>query len=211
MIDIRAILSECDFSDLSEDNFMEKIINHIPEDWGCAHGASRLVLFPPGEDFVIKIPFLGYIDSCDNEFYVFSGVNTDRERSWDYCYSEILMRKAAKERNEAPEILAKVKFECYVNGYPIYTQKKVSPLSCPERWDDAPIENYLPDGYVTEDIKYFAKRTSNEWVAAIFNYYGSKMFNKIMDVLVNLSDIYEDNVGYLDDRPVVIDYAGYQS
>lgn len=215
--DVLALLQFCDFSgEITHETFESKIINKLKIscnlEFEYLHGATKIVLILPNEDFVIKIPFNGDYD-YHNKFYNFCGAYSIFEEEysedkWDYCNREKEIYLFAASNN-FQYLFAKTELIGYVQGYPIYTQTKAK--------------------IYKEDIKkknYYQKLASTKkkcreincpcfcegWLVDVIDYYGEKEFEKIMLFLQDNEldgDLHDSNLGYIDGKPVLVDYSDY--
>lgn len=63
-----------------------------------------------------------------------------------------------------------------------------------------------------ESVDEYCYQSSEEILYTfIENVYGEKVANRINDFCINhdINDIHNGNIGYLNDKPIIIDYAGY--
>ena len=103
------------------------------------HGATKLVIIPKKEDFVIKIPYTGSYEYYSG-YYSNSIYRQGREdywefvagenpfRPWDYCANEIIRYDKALENGFA-KYFAKTELLGFIHNYPIYIQEKCVTLS----------------------------------------------------------------------------------
>lgn len=209
------LFKNCDFSyGISYENYEETILECLPEDFKFAYnyGVSKLVILPEHENFVIKIPFSGVGLKCEKPFEY---ANEDNQHCWDYCATEILYYHAAKTKFRAAPVLAKPRFVGYVSGYPIYVQQKA--VTFGERYGDR-------QPYIMEDSaelrykKSIVRSTCNstgmyifnmKWLTDVLDYYGEKQFDIFVNFINTLSDLHNQNIGYIGDRPVIIDFSDW--
>jgi len=155
------------------------------------HGATRFVLVPDDKekDFVIKIPY------NDNQYAP--------GHDWDYCATEEDRYYIAEEKGMS-KYFAKIEFVGYVNNYPIYVQEKcimnidyVSSVNADEIHETRSLSPY--------------RGIDPEWLTAFRLTYGKEAFFRFINFIQDLEwddDLYY-NVGFLNDLPVVVDYASY--
>lgn len=204
------IFKDCDFSDMiNRDNFGEAILNNLPDnfDYNYFYGVSKLCLIPKGSDYVIKIPFNTEWYDWDREYVYFFNANHDDNRKWDYCMSELLIYNLAK-KEKIEKIFCKTRFLGCVNNYPIYIQERANPI-------------YLMDGirysdHRTDRISEYCHQRNFQifhsvWMADALEYYGQKIFNNAMSFIKynHINDLHNENIGYIGNRPVLIDFSGY--
>ncbi len=209
------IFANCDFEgDIHSNNFKEKIIDHLPQDFICDYdnGVSKVCIIPVQTNFVIKIPFNS---SKDNYFYeeeseFFCNANSCFGHEWDYCFTELLLYNLAK-KEKIDKAFCKTRLLGCVNNYPIYIQEKASTVrSLIKKVDN--ISSIKKKG-----IKYCQEKKfscfDSSWIGDAIQYYGEKRANKIMSFIDKhqIGDLYEDNIGYIGNRPVLIDFSDYCS
>lgn len=192
------------------------------------HGATKLVLIPTEEsmDFVIKIPFTGTVNyhsslcttsssSKTSSYYDYAAESyTDFHNSgncegfWDYCATEADRYNIAKE--EGFEIyFAETRLIGYVHEYPIYVQEKCTVYS-------GIINSHDPDSNkktvkVCKDAG-FDYWMPIDWLTDFRFYYGEARLKEFIHFLYEkqwYDDLRGPNLGYIGDRPVLIDYSGY--
>lgn len=212
-------LEHCNFDELSEytfrDNILETFREQYKHSWYYETGASKLVIIPDAQNFVIKIPFEGYHpeaewDDEECEYYEcdfehFYGADTDNE--WDYCEVEATRYELSKTYG-VEECFAKCQKVAEIDGYPIYMQEKAEMYNCLDT-----------SKHTEEDKKSVSKICSEncyncfnaDWLSDVFNYFGEKIFYVFMQFLsdFNVNDLHSGNIGYINGRPVLIDYSGW--
>lgn len=191
---ILKILSDCKInkeelfiSDSIED-IENKIVSQIPYgnySFYAVSGATKLCLIFENEKLVIKIPFNATYDYMENKIVKFRNANYYNIllESWDYCSKEVEYYNRAKKWG-LEEVFLENKKIGFVNGYPIYMQQKA-------------------------EFKY--EETEIEWWTNCEEHYGKKFYSKLIGFLSSwhIEDLHSHNLGYYNDRPVIIDYAGY--
>lgn len=215
-------LSACHLSrDICDTNCCQQIEYLLPEgqvDYDFCHGATKAVIVPDNENFVIKIPFNvsdGYYDEdeheWDSEEELLNG-NDDNRFYWDYCLQEVLVYRAARRAGVA-KAFAQTKLIGHVKGRPIYIQPKVEHdrLPYPIDWDS---KEYLESTHKTTRIVRAADAPSipEVWAYTAYHYYGEAFFTKLINFLgdhPHINDLHGDNTGFLRGRPVLCDYSGY--
>lgn len=205
------------FCDRDNDDFMENIKNYFSYEYG----ATKIVLIPKYElnirNYVIKIPYSGnnkysyYLDlngeeheeESYEEFY-----NADcEEEPWNYCQAEVNRYKIAYEEG-FKDNFAKTEYIGEVRGYPIYAQEKCTVFS----------RSSGGKFYSTFALEETSNLTHNyyginlKWLTDFRFFYGDNHLSNFINFISNNEwddDLRSDNLGYIGDRPVVIDYAGY--
>ena len=52
-----------------------------------------------------------------------------------------------------------------------------------------------------------------EWLSDAFHFYGEKIFHKLLEFIrtVGINDLHDGNIGYIGNRPVLVDYSSFDS
>lgn len=213
----------CEFPSDDGENFGYELLADLDDDtidWNS--GASKMVIIPKNENYVVKIPFNGYYNSIydedengeekyiDDEFIEFSKAGD--ENGWDYCEVEAKLYEEAEDRN-LEQCFAKTEWIGDAHGYPIYKQEKAEIFGMME--DDS--IKRRSDEEKNSAKKQLAKEGVNiyhiciDWVLDFIEYYGKEMLYKFMDFLTDfhIGDLHSDNIGYINGRPVLVDYSGF--
>ena len=214
---------------LGEDNAEDFIRNktHFPETfkftWNM--GASKLVILPCGEDFVIKIPFNAqyFDDEIDTEtgevlseggWECFTSYEYDSENmdfDGNYCGREAdISDIAAAEDLEECFAITECVGRC--RGYLIYKQARATTIL-------ADVLDEKSDSLSIEERKSIRDKCNNMgvygfniyWLKDFLEFFGEEIL-KQLDRFINtydINDLHTSNVGYIGNRPVLIDYSGY--
>lgn len=230
--EILLYLKECIFDgELSDQNFYSKIINFLPKNVSWDAGVTKLVLTFPETDFVIKIPFNGesrtvykkddngrdlldengdyIIDEEESSFLPFEGAFVKEEvDAWNYCQAELEMYQKAIE-DEVEDFLLQIDIFAVINEHPIYFQKKADTFSSSRDWD-----NYDEDTVKDSRKKCREKEVkcfNAAWISDAFEFYNNEeqVCNFLAFATSWLEDLHSDNVGYVGNKPVIIDYGGF--
>lgn len=214
-----SIFKNCDFYNLAEDNYEEKILYELPGDFSYQffHGVSKLCIIPEGADYVIKIPFNSFWDIDTEEFLDFENANFDDEHYWDYCFTEVICYNKAKSK-KVNKAFCKAKLLGLVNDYPIYIQERAETYYNLKKKGKNQESDYNDEDDRTPRTKDYCKKHgffcfNPIWCADAIEYYGKKRFNKIMSFVKenNIGDLHTDNIGYVGRKPVFIDFSDYNS
>lgn len=228
--EILKAFEKCDFYQLTAHNFEDKILAHLPDDLDCKwdNGVSKVVFIFPGCDFVIKIPFMGeseeqeeydedydeYYGTGEYIFYPFEGAD-DLESGDDYCLVEELRYNKALEADngvgEIAQLFAHTQFVDFVNGYPIYRQPLCSIFADVKRYKIYSHEKTSSTNDACEQIDCHCFNA--EWLSDVIDYYGQDIFQKFMNFLreEDITDLHSANIGYIGDRPVLVDYSSFDA
>jgi hypothetical protein len=212
------LFSNCIFDgELSSEDAEEKIFLHLPENfiYEWREGASKLVIIPDNADYVIKIPYTGrrYWD-YENEEYIhskFTFANNTDEYFWDYCLTETLLWRIAKNEN-VNQIFAKERIIGAINKHPIYIQQRAEVYGYSDKYDSA------SDDERQKTIKHCEQKHFNifedellSWQTDALEYYGEKKFDKIMSFIkkYEIGDLHDSNLGYIGEKPIILDYSDF--
>ena len=212
--EIIKLLSECEFDgELYSEVVNEKIFEHLPDDfrYDWNEGASKLVIKPYNEDYVIKIPYNGQYYDSSKKFEPFLSANNSDKYFWDYCMTETLVWRLAKTEN-IHKAFAKERIIGMINGHPIYIQQKVEVFTDSDAYylDDEIKKKKTADYCERKGLRTFYEEALT-WQADALEYYGPKQFDKIMSFIErnNIGDFHNNNLGYIENRPVFLDYSDF--
>lgn len=193
------------FSEDDVDNFVSSIDFNTVPDFEWEVGATKLVIIPIEEDYVIKIPFNGSWKYGD--FFYFNGA----ESSFcdDYCEAELNIYEQAKQKGYERFFMPLVRVDCGVE-YPVYVQQKV------ESYESEGEKNYFSKAS-KERIKNSKKARfltlPLEWKCCCLDSFNSiEEFDEFITFLcteeINM-DLHRGNIGFLNKQAVILDYGGY--
>lgn len=204
------------FHEGRNDEFLNSLKNKLFQgNYEIAHGATKLVIIPTFEDFVIKLPYTGLWTSYDyknsDESYFSDEDYQDfyyadcKEREWDYCGGEAQRFLIAKE-NGLGQHFAETRLIGLINDYPVYVQEKCTILTN--------YNTYHTYNERAETIKVCPHCAGIDvsWLTDFRLYNGKKELIYFLKFIHNLQwddDLRSANLGYINDRPVLIDYAGF--
>lgn len=231
-------LSDMSFSEFSEEccNDLLDALRGVKWDYDWEYGATKIVIMPKNMDFVVKIPFLGHVieeepdvdcsecpyrdengcDSCcyDSEWvfreFCLAGDIFDE---WDYCKAEKDRYNHAKEFG-LEKALAETQLWFVVNNYPIYIQPKCSIFSQGGRSKTDLTE-------ITDEKRKTIRSKCDEqdvhcfnvtWLCDLLEYFGDVYFEQFLSFLKENNynrDLHSSNIGYLNGKPVLVDYSGF--
>jgi hypothetical protein len=152
------------------------------------YGATRGCFIPYDEsDYVLKFDFDGLEEV--------------------YCDREVEIYKKACEKGLGA-CFTKIEPYDYICNVQVYKEEYVPETSAREYTIDK------------EDLEVIKRRTSKHpgapgipptWVKDFIDYFGMAMYEDFLDFIISygINDLHFCNLGYIDDRPVVFDYAGF--
>jgi len=158
------------------------------------YGASKITLFfTEYPNYCIKIPFNVDIDEAD------------------ICEKENNIYHDA-QKNQVSTILLPIIKIGSINNHNIYAQYVGQPLA---ENTDILVSN---SDSIKKISKTASKKDSNiienatdsiEWNYYVLQYYGFKKGYKILNYLYyNLSDLRDENIGFIGEKPIIFDYGG---
>ena len=220
--EILKALENCIFDDLTEYNYYENVIKLMDQSVipGGAYdsGATKLVLMPPLESFVIKIPFCGVEneeydpDEEEDEFNlpVFPFECAAEPDHWDYCEAEVLRYEKAAEAGLG-HLLAKVTFIGHVHGHPIYIQDKMDIFSESKSYDSYSKEIKEKTRSKCEDIDVSCFNAV--WITDFLEYFSDQTLIRLNEWLNDnwIYDLHCGNLGYVPEtgQPIIVDYGDF--
>lgn len=202
---------EADFYSIVVQPFSEK----YKKPFDYATGATKGVLIFEQLGFVIKIPFCRNSEDCEyNSAYgeyeccYFTGADTDN--GWDYCEAEANKYERAEEEGLA-QCFAKTKKIGDIDGYPIYMQELADIYKSIDYQSSHTEEDSRQVSSICNSNNFYMFNI--EWLSDAFHYYGEKMFHKLLEFIrtVGINDLHDGNIGYIGNRPVLVDYSSFDS
>lgn len=206
-------------SNFTEDD-IDSLLNGAPEDVDYAHGASKMVLIPDEDiGFVLKIPFNGRYDIAydeddepmdDYEFFGFEGARFTSD-GWNYCETEAIIYEMAKEAG-IETCFAKTEYVGDIDGYPVYSQERAEIFYCRKNESEYSEETRSKTRDKCKELNVESS-INICWMTDFLAYYGEEMLKTFMTFIFDnrIGDLHSDNIGYIGNRPVLIDYSGFCS
>lgn len=211
-------LADCCFEELCNENSEALIYDAVANDYEEFDvGATKIVLIPEHENYVVKIPFShslcelrewnDELEEYEYKEYYEEFICAPYGGKWDYCHSEIQVYQMAQEHNVAQYFLP-LQHIGDVDGHPIYVQEKV------EMYDYYATKSHSRDD---EDSAYNSCQSRNldmfnvSWCTDFILTYGIDAFADLDDFfnVIGLTDLHSGNIGYYHGVPVIVDYAGF--
>jgi len=202
---------EADFYSIVVQPFSEK----YKKPFDYATGATKGVLIFEQLGFVIKIPFCRNSEDCEyNSAYgeyeccYFTGADTDN--GWDYCEAEANKYERAEEEGLA-QCFAKTKKIGDIDEYPIYMQELADIYKSIDYQSSHTEEDSRQVSSICNSNNFYMFNL--EWLSDAFHYYGEKVFHKLLEFIrtVGINDLHDGNIGYIGNRPVLVDYSSFDS
>lgn len=184
-----------DFGSIRDEEAMAEIGNSMPYPMGYSCGCTQGCFVSPNYNAVIKFE----ID--------------DSERA---CYYSLLKYQIAEEMGVAEILLPLESVGASNDGINLYIQPKFSSAHCDLSWSMSRKYNRQNDN-VKERLAYkvirncYDSRLCRAWVESALRVYGKKFMRRFEEFTCRceVNDLHQANVGYIGNRPVIIDYAGY--
>lgn len=207
-----------EFHEGNNEDVLIPIADFLPN-FDYAHGATKLVIIPDKTDYVIKIPYTGFFEiedgweDTDGEYYEENEEYTPYEGAgdegypWDYCWNEVRRYEIAEEEG-LEKYFAKTEFVGMVRGYPIYVQEKCTTYRNKKNYHSKEEQD------TTSKVCGNWKDVNLNWLTDFRLYYGDKELLRFANFIRNNyydDDLRDENIGYINDRPVLIDYSGFNS
>lgn len=218
---------------LTELNWEDVIIGNMKGvPYRTASGVSRCVfMFPDFPNLVVKIPFTGsgteYEDEYDynepyEDFYcASSGCGEHKlKRKWDYCEAEITVYKDAVTSGVS-DFFAETVCIGEIDNHPIYVQEIATiyydvyfDYECEYSGEDKKKNRSSimekSNNSLSEDDCWIVNQV---WLAAFVEEYGVTAAIDLITFLKSegVDDLHSKNLGFIDDKPVIVDYASFNS
>lgn len=220
---INACAETFTYEDIAGDAFysFDKYIEEHGYDfeYDMCSGASKAVIVPKNEDFVIKIPFAGLNDYYNqpydyneviNEYVYDDDYDPFVPLQYDYCKLEEENYRYARE-NDVDNYFAKINLIGFIDGFAIYVQDKVESFfhSKSRGHHSEKEKEALTQSYRYEDLEQLPL----DWALDFINAYGEEEFINflIFTIEYHINDLRNENVAYRNGKPIVCDYSGYWS
>ena len=160
-------------------------------------GATRICVYHKDWDFVLKF---------DEEY-----------KSTAYCALEFYHYEMAKKYNVQRVLLPIEKIAVFDNGLKIYRQAKFTAgWHDLDRKDNQSLRQAFEQTRRSKTFRKISKGmhhdTHDYWIARTTQLYGKKFMRSLEDWIkeYEINDLHTGNIGMLNGRPVLLDYAGYR-
>ena len=214
--------ADCDEEYCEIANSIQEILDKREIEAEVAFGCTKLVIIPKNSNCVIKIPFNGELswnyDEDEYDFEPFHYANEDLQledgEDWDYCENEVAKYENAVKAGFG-DFFLDTRLYCYKSGsmtYPIYTQKKATAgaFSHEAKYSKATL-TYVEDSRKQDKFRWLGDYT--DWICAAIEKYGIKKVSSFVEYLHENrmdADLHSANIGWDNDRPVILDWAGFR-
>lgn len=215
-IDFKAVTTDDTFA---EDNFTDYFIKEVPEDCNYNYGASKLVIIPEHEDYVIKIPFncvyneyYTDLDDEQEEWLYFQNAYYCRqeEYGWNYCEAEVEYYEEAADWG-VEKYFAETRYIGDCHGWPIYIQPKCEAMEDTRRSHSHTLEEYDSIQEKADSVNQHGIR-DRDFLCDLFkdaDVYTVSLLFQFIDEMLN--DLHSGNYGYFEGTTdaCLLDYAGW--
>lgn len=172
-----------------------------------AHGASRFVLIPENEPFVFKIDLNVREVFDDNDKLIVKDTLSYQNY---YCNHEADIYEMA-ENEQLGYYFAEITYLDTIFGKDFYVQEKAVPFKIAQHGitkieDKEEAEtSQLYEYCIADDIPF-------EWLYDFVSWNGYEEGVRLLDFLCDndIDDLHDGNLGYINDRPVLYDFCGFE-
>ena len=210
------LLSTFNLKHLSKYNFMKKL-QALDDNFILASGVSKVAIIPKEKNYVIKIPYYG-VYRKSNGIKCFDPYFSSISKSGDYCKSEEIIYNKAKA-NGLDTFFAEIEQIGKIKSIPIYVQRKAvifEDVYYPEDDEEENLNEREVSIFKTITTKY-SDLVEDEylpisWMKDFIFSYGELAFDKLYNFLSdnNIQDLHSENIGYICERPVLVDFSGFE-
>ena len=210
------LLSTFNLKHLSQYNFMKKL-QALDDNFILASGVSKVAIIPKEKNYVIKIPYYGKYRKS-NGIKCFDPYFSSISKSSDYCKSEEIIYNKAKA-NGLDTFFAEIEQIGKIKSIPIYVQRKAvifEDVYYPEDDEEENLNEHEISIFKTITTKY-SDLVEDEylpisWMKDFIFSYGELAFDKLYNFLSdnNIQDLHSENIGYISERPVLVDFSGFE-
>ena len=210
------LLSTFNLKHLSQYNFMKKL-QALDDNFILASGVSKVAIIPKEKNYVIKIPYYGKYRKS-NGIKCFDPYFSSISKSGDYCKSEEIIYNKAKA-NGLGTFFAEIEQIGKIKSIPIYVQRKAvifEDVHYPEDDEEENLNEHEISIFKTITTKYpdliEDEYLPISWMKDFIFSYGELAFDKLYNFLSdnNIQDLHSENIGYICERPVLVDFSGFE-
>ena len=198
-----SVLEDCDANDDEISDCLYGFADSHSHDITIASGETRYAVVFKRNNFVLKIPRYEY-ENCKE----------------DYCQAEIRAYESAKKFHVERILLPIELYHTTTTGIAIYKQPKYS-FSTSDGDYNLGYDSYLNRRNTPINCSVVKKitreccdgnRISRRWMARVLQLYGKKFCRSFEEWTMenNVNDLHNSNTGWLNNKPIILDYAGYR-
>ena len=196
-----SVLENCEADSDEIGDCLDEFANCHSRDIAISSGETRYAVVFKHNNFVLKIPRYGY---CNE----------------DYCQAEIRAYESAKAYRVECILLPIELYYTTTTGISVYKQPKYS-FSTSDGEYNLGYNKYLSRRNTPTHSPILTKiadecrdgyRISNLWMARVLQLYGKKFCRSFETWTIenNVNDLHNSNTGWLNNKPIILDYAGYR-
>ena len=196
-----SVLENCEADDDEISDCLDEFADNHRRHIVISSGETRYAVIFKRDDFVLKIPRYG---NCQE----------------DYCQAEIRAYESAKKFHVERILLPIELYHTTSTGISIYKQPKYS-FSTSDGMCNRNYSTYLnhrntpeykPIVYKITRECYDGRRIDKQWMARVLQLYGKKFCRSFEAWTIenDVNDLHNSNTGWLDNKPIILDYAGYR-
>lgn len=186
----------------ADDEEIESRLNNMPTYFEWANGETRYAIWYKDWDFVLKIPRYNY---CEN----------------NYCEIECQHYESAKQYGVDKICLPIELFHTNKYGVQFYKQTRYTFDSVDAFRNrhyghylakrHLPKSDYTSLSYKIRRHAYDGHRINEKWMARVLQLYGKKFCRSFEEWTYanEINDLHDGNTGWLNNKPILLDYAGY--
>lgn len=196
-----SVLENCEANDGDIGDCLDAFADNHRRHIVISSGETRYAVIFKHDNFVLKIPRYG---NCQE----------------DYCQAEIRAYESAKKFHVERILLPIELYHTTTTGISIYKQPKYS-FSTSDGDYNLGYDRYLDRRNtpincsivrkITHEC-YDGNRISRRWMARVLQLYGKKFCRSFEAWTIenDVNDLHNSNTGWLDNKPIILDYAGYR-
>lgn len=141
------------------------------------------------------------------------GVELSSDEDWDYCSLESAIYQEALKRGLGQYFAEEALLGRLKDGHPVYYQQRCIALCDTEeyQWDSEEYRRRSTSAHQTcEKLETYCFNAW--WITDFIAMYGEEEFKALSDFLreMQIDDLRDCNVGYLDGAPILFDYSGFR-
>jgi hypothetical protein len=198
-----SVLENCEANDNEISDCLYDFADNHSHDIVIGSGETRYAVVFKHDNFVLKIPRYNY-----------------RNCSEDYCQAEIRAYESAKKFHVERILLPIELYYTTTTGIAIYKQSKYSFSTCEGEYSlgynvylsrrNVPICKPIIHKIINECRD--GSRISSRWMARVLQLYGKKFCRSFEEWTMEngINDLHNSNTGWLNNKPIILDYAGYR-
>lgn len=204
--ELKALLTTLDITKNTKRRQVKELLadkGYSEPEYRIQEGATKLCIVPKNADFVIKWSITYYDDSDD----------------WDEALEEVSIYNKAVEAGLGM-FFPKTEVFCTINGITFVIQEKIdfSALNTPRNKESKYIyktKTVSPAIIDKIDTCFQSIRRGRSidttWASMAIVIYGKRKCKTLCKFVIEngINDLHLSNIGYLRDRPVILDFSGY--